>query len=271
MKNKYLSNVSFQKVKGTSLTILFTLFAFTVHAQVGIGTITPDPSAQLEIQSADKGLLIPRVTESTRTTVMLTPATGLLVYQTDGVAPGFYYFDGSAWQPLKTPAAPSGSTIIPYSNGPLDIQMTTKNGVGNDLVAAIGFGNWNLATLTPSGIPAAVSNMAFSVPRAGSVASISARFSSISNAQLAGTLYVKAKLYLAEVGSSYFVPLSGAEVLFSFDGAITSSDIRQGTVSGLNIPVAAGDRLLLAFACTETYDLKGISVYGYVNAGVEIK
>ena len=37
------------------------LFAFSAKAQVGIGTSTPDASAQLEILSISKGLLIPRM------------------------------------------------------------------------------------------------------------------------------------------------------------------------------------------------------------------
>ena len=54
----------------------------------------PDPSAMLDIKADNMGLLIPRVTEVNRP---VTPATGLLIYQTDGVA-GFYYFDGTGWQ-----------------------------------------------------------------------------------------------------------------------------------------------------------------------------
>ena len=60
------------------------------QAQTGIGTLTPDASAQLEIQSPNKGVLIPRMTMINRPA---SPATGLLIYQTDNT-PGFYYFDG---------------------------------------------------------------------------------------------------------------------------------------------------------------------------------
>jgi hypothetical protein len=54
----------------------------------------PDPSAMLDIKSDSLGLLIPRITEANRPA---SPATGLLVYQTDGDT-GFYYFDGTIWQ-----------------------------------------------------------------------------------------------------------------------------------------------------------------------------
>lgn len=66
------------------------------QAQVGIGTATPDASAQLDISSSNKGILIPRVTQSNRPA---SPVTGLLIFQTDGT-PGFYYYNGTAWKML---------------------------------------------------------------------------------------------------------------------------------------------------------------------------
>jgi hypothetical protein len=63
---------------------------------VGIGTTTPHASAALEISSANKGLLIPRISFANRPA---TPATGLLIYQTD-IDSGFYYYNGSAWKYL---------------------------------------------------------------------------------------------------------------------------------------------------------------------------
>src|ERR1041385_3582077 len=96
--------------KFTMLTFCF-LFAWgNLHAQtntfpstgaVGIGTITPDASSLLEIKSTAKGLLIPRMTLTQRNAIA-TPATGLMIYQTNNTA-GFYYYNGSAWKAL-TPA-----------------------------------------------------------------------------------------------------------------------------------------------------------------------
>ena len=57
------------------------------HAQVGIGTTTPDASAQLEIVSDKKGLLIPRMDQAAKSAIV-SPATGLMVFQTD-IAPDF--------------------------------------------------------------------------------------------------------------------------------------------------------------------------------------
>jgi hypothetical protein len=78
----------------------FTLLAVvlltaTTYAQVGVGTTTPDASSALDITSTTKGLLIPRMTETQRDAIS-SPATGLMIYQTDGTV-GFYYYNGSSW------------------------------------------------------------------------------------------------------------------------------------------------------------------------------
>jgi hypothetical protein len=75
----------------------FALISTSVltHAQVGVGTTTPDASSILEVQSTTQGMLTPRMTSAQRVAIN-APATGLIVYQTDGIA-GFYYYTGGAW------------------------------------------------------------------------------------------------------------------------------------------------------------------------------
>lgn len=77
--------------------LAFLLASIAGSTQVGIGIATPDASAQLQINSTSKGLLIPKLTAAQRTAIT-SPATGLLVYQTDG-ASGFYYNIGTAAAP----------------------------------------------------------------------------------------------------------------------------------------------------------------------------
>jgi hypothetical protein len=76
------------------------LFLTSAMAQnnVGIGTTTPSASAALDVQSTTQGMLVPRMTAAQRTAIA-SPATGLLVYQTDGTA-GFYFYNG-AWTSLS--------------------------------------------------------------------------------------------------------------------------------------------------------------------------
>jgi hypothetical protein len=93
------------------VTIL-TCIAFRISAQVAVTTngSAPDNSAMLDVKSTTKGALLPRMTMAQRNAI-LTPATSLMIYQTD-VAPGYYYNAG-------TPASPSwllvgGDLTLPY-------------------------------------------------------------------------------------------------------------------------------------------------------------
>jgi hypothetical protein len=82
-----------------SLICLFLfLGSIPAFAQIGIGTKTPAPSAALEVSSSgnNKGVLITRLTAIQKDAI-LSPAEGLLVYQT--TAPiGFYFYTGTAWK-----------------------------------------------------------------------------------------------------------------------------------------------------------------------------
>ena len=66
--------------------------------QLSINTdgTAPDASAMLDVKSTTSGILTPRMTVVQRTGIA-TPATGLLVFQTDGTA-GFYYYTGVEWK-----------------------------------------------------------------------------------------------------------------------------------------------------------------------------
>ena len=83
---------------------------FTLQAQsVGIGTLTPNASAQLEIYSSSKGLLIPQIALTNIATAapVASPATGLLVYNTNaattgGNGAGFYYWAGASWLNMQS-------------------------------------------------------------------------------------------------------------------------------------------------------------------------
>jgi len=85
------------------LVILLTestdLFAQSVSIN-STGAV-PDVSAMLDISSTNAGILIPRMTEAERDNIDLTGSPeGVLIYQTDGAVPGFYYYNGTDWQNL---------------------------------------------------------------------------------------------------------------------------------------------------------------------------
>lgn len=87
----------FNKFTRGAMLLFFAVFTISLHAQVGIGTTSPDGSAALQIQSTSKGMLIPRMTQAQRQAIS-NPANGLMVYQTDGT-PGFYFNAGTSGSP----------------------------------------------------------------------------------------------------------------------------------------------------------------------------
>ena len=78
------------------LLTLLTVFVFLqmpmAQSNVGIGTITPDASALLDLKATNKGFLAPRVTAQQRLAIV-NPAVGLLVFDTDSGC--FFYFKNS--------------------------------------------------------------------------------------------------------------------------------------------------------------------------------
>ncbi len=86
-----------------------------IHAQsVGIGTVTPHPSAQLEIFSTSQGLLIPRMTTAQRNAIV-NPAHSLLIFNMDNFCIEAYDSASGQWLAVSCPAAcnPCDSCPLP--------------------------------------------------------------------------------------------------------------------------------------------------------------
>jgi hypothetical protein len=97
----------------------FLLFSITLHAQsIGNGTATPNASSILDLSSTNKGLLIPRLGTGQRTSI-LTPAKGLMVYDTTTAS--FWLYNGALWDELQNASAntwaKNGSNIYSTNTG----------------------------------------------------------------------------------------------------------------------------------------------------------
>ncbi|WP_298555314.1 hypothetical protein [uncultured Algibacter sp.] len=68
--------------KTAYLIILLCCSYYYSAAQVGIGTTTPDASSILDVESTDKGILLPRLTTA-EINAITNPANGLTVYNSD--------------------------------------------------------------------------------------------------------------------------------------------------------------------------------------------
>ncbi len=85
--------------------------SYTANAQVSINTdgSNPDASAMLEVKSTDKGMLIPRMTQ-TQITAISNPASGLLVFNTSDEKFYAYVLSGNKWKEVQYG---SGEIILP--------------------------------------------------------------------------------------------------------------------------------------------------------------
>jgi hypothetical protein len=97
--------------------------------QVGIGTSAPDASAVLEVQSTQKGLLIPRMSSTDRDAIA-SPATGLLIFNSSTGT--FQFYTGTGWSSIGltsvSNADVAANAAIAFSK--LDISPSDIQGLG---------------------------------------------------------------------------------------------------------------------------------------------
>jgi hypothetical protein len=132
-------------MKKNLLFVFFLSLCVVSIAQIGIGTNTPDSSAQLDVFSNNKGFLPPRIAlvATNVKSPVTNPATGLLVYNTatqgtapNNVKPGYYYWNGTQWYPVvnkgNTPGDMQywdGTKWIVIPIGPNGSVLTVCNGI----------------------------------------------------------------------------------------------------------------------------------------------
>lgn len=102
------------------LLISFLFISAAATAQnVGIGTANPEESALLDLNSTNKGFLLPRLTEKQKSLIP-TPAEGLMIYQTDNTQ-GVYLYQSGNWKNM-------GSANVTTSTVPgITANITTPN------------------------------------------------------------------------------------------------------------------------------------------------
>jgi hypothetical protein len=84
----------------TLLYLLLSISFYAIAQNVGIGTTTPNSNAILDLVSANKTLLLPRVSD---TTSIAIPAAGMMMYNQLAKAPNYY--NGSKWNTVNDPSA----------------------------------------------------------------------------------------------------------------------------------------------------------------------
>ncbi len=128
-------------------------FAATTQAQtnVGINTANPVASAALMVDTAatgPQGMLVPRMTQARRNAIT-SPATGLMVYQTDNT-PGFYYYNGTGWSAVGGNSGARLDAIIKKTAAtqllPVSTTSTPELVVYDNVVTTPTIGSYSTAT-----------------------------------------------------------------------------------------------------------------------------
>ncbi|WP_418121705.1 hypothetical protein ACNFU2_11365 [Chryseobacterium sp. PTM-20240506] len=111
-----------------ALPLVFALtFPVITLAQVGINTTNPNTNAVLDVNSANKGLLPPRValTATSQPAPLTAHVAGMVVYNTasvNGLSPGLYLNDGTKWGQLNVVSETEGTVLtkVKYRGRNLD-------------------------------------------------------------------------------------------------------------------------------------------------------
>src|SRR5690606_18227355 len=141
-------------MKRKLLAVAVLMSAWNAHSQVGIGTLTPNKSSQLDVVANDKGVLLPRVAlTSTTDATTITNGNSLLVYNTNtqnDVTPGYYYWFEDKWMRIV-----NEDEIIALDKNTTNVSLTTAN---DELVLTDSDGNIVSIPLAQINIPTTLVN-----------------------------------------------------------------------------------------------------------------
>jgi len=140
------------------IIILIMALSATTFAQTGIGTTTPNASAQLDVSSTTKGFLPPRValTGSTSASPLAAHVAGMVVFNTataGDVTPGLYVNNGTIWEKQAggvTPGTTAGD--MQYWNGTAWVVIPATTNEGATLTAVGGVPTWTGGTPPPPSV-----------------------------------------------------------------------------------------------------------------------
>jgi hypothetical protein len=132
------------------IILLLTIISNEVKSQEGVSINTdgtdPDASAILDVKATGKGLLIPRMDLAARNLIG-TPATGLLIFQTDAT-PGFYFYNGTTWERIAAGSSLSAS----LDNGKIFVGNISNTATGVDLSGDATINNAGAITISNDAI-----------------------------------------------------------------------------------------------------------------------
>lgn len=182
--------------------------------------------------------------------------------------------------PSGGPTGPTGaigaSAIIPFASGVPDTLVHVLGGLADTgslsgfgtSLSGIAVGGGSIDLTGGVGIP---SNMAFSMPRAGTLVQLSAFFSLAAAAvAFPATGAIVVEIYRSTTPDNTFLPTGVLVTIPLPAGLLPIGTFASGTAAAA-LPVNNGDRLLLVARVTVSPDADvATTVVGYVSAGLSI-
>ena len=164
-----------------TLPLLLALAAAPLCAQTTMGSTSPDPSAELHVQSTTRGLLPPRLTTAQRNAIA-NPAAGLLIFNTtlNCVEMNIGTPATPAWgciNTTNTATAASATPTVCINTTITPITHTTTGATGIGTATGLPSGvtaSWASNTVTISGRPTVAGTFNYSVPLTGGLGSAQA-------------------------------------------------------------------------------------------------
>ena len=130
---------------------MFIALGLKAQNNVGIGTVTPDPSSILDLSSTNQGFLVPRLTTPEMIAIP-APVNGLLIYNIDSLCFCYYQSSIPSWLNLCRGIGGSGTSGVTGATGPAgDTGPTGADGTTGPTGPAGDTGPTGIGTTGPTG------------------------------------------------------------------------------------------------------------------------